>query len=351
MAIVNLPLQTTIPGFTAGTLPSAATTYPTAPTLPTAGQMGTQEQQYMTNALAGYAGTPVIQSQLAGQFSPGAMAAFNRMAAERGLGGTNVDASLLANILNQTEALQQQGVQNLNAARATVPALNPLGLSQQGLSLYQTQMGDVGANVRAQLAAQTGLTEEQMRLATQTQLAQQQMAASAQLQQQRTAAEQASQAAQLAAQQQYYQQQQAQQAATNAALQDIVTRYGAGLVQPGQVGTAGLLTTPTTPAPATPSGAAGPVTSSDIQNERDYLEMQGFSPEEIDMILSSWGATPQQLGGAPTAGGGTAPAAGQAGTRDELLQAGYSPEEADSILTSWGAPQEAYEGGFYGGEE
>jgi hypothetical protein len=140
-------------------LSSLNTTAPDEFELPSAATLGTEQGQYIHNALSGYAGMPIIQSQLAGEVSPDVMSNIYQTAAERGVSGSGVgspnsNAAMLRALGLTSMGQQEKGLSSLNSAIGTVPALNPLGLSGQALSAYQTQLSQAEENARAQLSAQ-----------------------------------------------------------------------------------------------------------------------------------------------------------------------------------------------------
>jgi hypothetical protein len=272
--------------------------------LPSAAELGQQQGQYLQTALASYPGMGNIMSDLSGTIAPDVLSNIYQSAGERGVMtgqgvGPNVNAAALRAVGLTSDQLRARGLSEYNAATSTIPQLNPLGLSQQGLSAWQTQVSEAGANQRAQQANQLQLTLESMRETSQMSLqqvqqagqmaiAQLQAATSLSIEERRAAADQVIermreasaqqlQAGNIAAAQQLestrqqaenyraqlqqqtasaaQQAQAAQNAATNAAIQQMLQRYGAG-GPTGGTGQAGAWSGTTT---ATGGGFTSPI--------------------------------------------------------------------------------------------
>ena len=126
-------------------------------TAPTAGQLGADQAAYYENALGGYAGMPVIESQLRGQLAPDVLAQIYQAGAERGIatggaGSPNANAAMMRALGITSQQLQQKGLENLNAAYGNFEKLNPLGISAQQLQAWSTVTQQLGETDRQKLS-------------------------------------------------------------------------------------------------------------------------------------------------------------------------------------------------------
>lgn len=127
-------------------------------TIPTAAELGTQQAGYTTNALASYPGMGTIMSRMGGDISdlmPDIYQTGAERSAARGLTTSPNSAAAIARALGTTRyAVQEQALKDYNAATATVPQLNPLGLSQETLSAWQSLQGQLAQTGRLELQSQ-----------------------------------------------------------------------------------------------------------------------------------------------------------------------------------------------------
>lgn len=156
------PQPATATTTTGAATPSASFAVPGGPEFktPTAAEIAANQNTYSQSALGAYQGLPVIQQQLTGQLPRDVQANINQMGAERGIatgmpGSAATNAATMKALGLTSMGLQQQGLENLNAAYHTFPQLNPLGISGENLAAWRTatdyQTGALHANAQAAL--------------------------------------------------------------------------------------------------------------------------------------------------------------------------------------------------------
>lgn len=156
------PQPATATTTTGAATPSASFAVPGGPEFktPTAAEIAANQNTYSQSVLGAYQGLPVIQQQLTGQLPKDVQANINQMGAERGIatgmpGSAATNAATMKALGLTSMGLQQQGLENLNAAYHTFPQLNPLGISGENLAAWRTatdyQTGALHANAQAAL--------------------------------------------------------------------------------------------------------------------------------------------------------------------------------------------------------